>query len=156
MTSRNHRPAFADDQCSKPHDIPLLGGSTNHEGFDGWDDDLERPDRESAEGHSSWSSFELTNPLPEQDLSQPRSWTAVIRKYISTLNRLIPAWRNKSRASARARSRSLRGSLYFIAVALMILSVSLLPSYHVCLVFACTNDFITEVSCNSFHFPFLP
>jgi hypothetical protein len=128
MTSRDTRPAFADDQSAKAHNEALLGRRSDYDRFDGDDDDLQRAGGEFNESHSHRSSFELIEPPSEQISLRKRShWRARLLRYVSLFTRPIERRSNKSAPAASARLSTVRVALCVVAITLMILSVSLRP-----------------------------
>lgn len=124
MVSRDTRSASADYESSKLHNEPLLSQRIDHERFNVRDDDIERAERDFSEGFSRQSSFELTDPPFEHISFQRRSWIVNLRRSLSFLARPIGRLKSKAGPANRAKSRSLRVGLYFVAIALMMLLVS--------------------------------
>jgi hypothetical protein len=129
MTSRDPRPSPSNGQSHKRQHKPLLGQRTDHDRSDYPGDDLERVDGDLTEAFSRQSSFELAD-VPFESISSQRSspWTVRFHRYVSSFSTPILGWRNKSEQTTGNRSRPVRVGLYFIAIALMMLSVFLCPS----------------------------
>jgi len=129
MTSQDPRSSFTNRQSHKRQYKPLLGQRTDHDRSEYRGDDLERANGDPTEAFSRQSSFELTD-APFESISSQRSssWTGRFHRYVSSFSRPALGWRSKSEQTTGSRARPVRVGLYFIAIALMMLSVFLCPS----------------------------
>jgi hypothetical protein len=153
MTPRDTRPAFAAGPPVKPQSVPLLDRRSDHGGLANRGNDLERANGELSEDLSRQSSFELDDTSFEQIPLQTRSsWPSNLRRYVALLSRSTVGWKGRSKSLSGARSRSFPVGLFFLAIILMMLSVSPLELLKRTW-FA--DDISPEVLYNSFHFLFL-
>lgn len=121
--------ASADDRPFTSHNIPLLSRRDDEQRFSIHVDDPERADGNVTERSSRQSSFDFTDrPVEQISSGQGSTWTAILHEYAPWLARSMDRRKMRSDYTNTGRSRPLRACLYFIAVTLMILSVSLQAS----------------------------